>query len=101
MAEDNRKDAFDSLFDVGRVWLEQLTTAQQAALDSCRQFTEGEAAGHSLRKYHEQWMNKVLDALDPFFVLEQATRQRVLETQAALFDVCDGTLRGFARSRSR
>jgi hypothetical protein len=99
MAEETRKDAYTSLLDMGRVFLQQATTVQRSALEYCRQFADAEDAGRSLRTYHEELMRKTLDALDPFFVLEQSTRQQVLQVQTAVFEVLDGALRRPPRSR--
>lgn len=98
MAEDTKRDAYGALFDMGRVFLQQATTAQRSVLDYYRQFTEGEGAGRSLRAYQEDLLHKTLEGLEPFFALEQSTRQQVLKAQAGLFELYDDTLRGFARS---
>lgn len=98
MAEETKRDTYGALLDVGQVFLQQAITAQRSALEYYRQFTENEGADRSLRAHQEEWVHKTLEALDPFFVLEQSARQQVLKAQVALFELCDETLRSFGRS---
>ncbi|MFL5346628.1 MAG: hypothetical protein ACJ8AT_17750 [Hyalangium sp.] len=88
---------YSALFDLGRASLLQAATAQRTALEFYRQFTEGDGDERSLRAYQEGLLRKMLEAMDPFFAIEQPVRQQALKAQAALLDLCEESLHGFLR----
>jgi hypothetical protein len=93
MTEANRIDPYAHLMDLGRGALHQAVAAQRSALEYSRQFVEGDSTARSLRVQHEEWMRKALEALAPFYALEQVAREQLSKAQASLFELADDTLR--------
>ncbi|WP_375758813.1 hypothetical protein [Corallococcus exercitus] len=96
MTEAKKTDTQAHLLDWGRGLLEQAVAVQRSALESSRQFVEGDSAARSLREHHEEWLRKSLEALAPLYALEQSAREQVLKAQTRLFELADDTLRGLA-----